>query len=79
MFLQHTPTNCLVEILEVHELWDSTLDKVVGRFHAGEELQDPERFSKSHLIFPSGEPLPRCWLDSHYREHLNDKVLTLNH
>jgi hypothetical protein len=41
---------------------------VVGRFHAGEEMQDPEKFTKKEMLFPSGEELPRCWLDAHYRE-----------
>jgi hypothetical protein len=31
-------------------------------------MQDPEKFAKSELQFPSGEPLPRCWLDAHYRD-----------
>jgi hypothetical protein len=70
MFLQHKLANCLVEILEVQDLWNSSVSTVMGRFHAGEELQDPELFTKSHLIFPSGESLPLCWLDSRYREHM---------
>jgi hypothetical protein len=70
MFLYHKSANCLVEILEVQDLWNSSVPMVMGRFHAGEELQDPELFTKSHLMFPSGEPLPLCWLDSHYRERM---------
>jgi hypothetical protein len=31
-------------------------------------MQDPEKFDKAEIEFPSGEDLPRCWLDSHYRE-----------
>ena len=42
---------------------------VMGRFHAGEELQEAERFAKTDLTFPSGEPLPRCWLDPAYQLH----------
>jgi hypothetical protein len=78
MFLQHKPSKHIVEILEVQDLWDSSVDKVMGRFHAGEELQDPELFTKSHLSFLSGELLPICWLDSHYREHRqeHDKILS---
>lgn len=67
MFLQHQPSGKLVEILDICELIDPCLQKVEGRFHAGEELQDPEPFTKSHLIFPSGEPLPVCWLAADYR------------
>jgi hypothetical protein len=70
MFLHHTLANSLVEILEVQDLWNPFVVKVMGRFHAGEELQDPELFSKAHLVFPSGEPLPLCWLDARYREEM---------
>jgi hypothetical protein len=71
MFLQHQPSGNLVEILNLHELSDPCLQQVKGRFHAGEELQEPELFRKSHLIFPSGESLPVCWLDPDYRQHLS--------
>lgn len=68
MFLEHKPSGNLVEILALDELFDPCLDQVTGRFHAGEELQEIEPFTKSHLIFPSGELLPQCWLNAHYRE-----------
>ena len=42
-------------------------NKTVGRIHAGEELQEPETFTKSVLVFPSDEELPRCWVDAGYR------------
>jgi hypothetical protein len=35
--------------------------------HNGEELQEPHHFSKAELTFPSGEALPRCWVDAQYR------------
>ena len=80
MFLKHQPSDYLVEILEVQKLWNPFAEKVLGQFHAGEELQDPELFTKAHLTFPSGEPLPRCWTDSHYREHMHqEKKLVLSH
>jgi hypothetical protein len=50
------------------DLFDLFKDEVVGRFHFGEEVQDPEKFSKSNLEFLSGEELPRCWKDPHYRD-----------
>lgn len=71
MFLHHQPSGELVEILDPRELWNPFVEKVMGRFQAGEELQDPEPFTKSHLIFPSGEPLPVCWFDPDYRKHLS--------
>ena len=70
MFLQHKPSGDLVEILNPQELWNPYVEKVQGRFHAGEELQDPEPFTKSHLMFPSGESLPVCWFDPAYRQHM---------
>jgi len=66
MFLKDTKTGDLVEIVDVAALVNPFVDRVQGRVHAGEELQDPADFSKSSLIFPSGEPLPKCWQDSDY-------------
>jgi hypothetical protein len=31
-------------------------------------MQDPEKFKKTDLCFLSGEALPRCWVDAHYRD-----------
>ncbi|KPJ92519.1 MAG: acetyltransferase [Gammaproteobacteria bacterium SG8_15] len=56
MYLKHKQSENLVEQA-----------RVAGRYHAGEELQDPENFSKSDLVFPSGEPLPVCWQDPDYK------------
>lgn len=76
MFLKHEPSGNLVEILDLKDLWNPFKASVSGRFHAGEEMQDAEMFTKSHLVFPSSEPLPSCWLDAHYREHMSgDKTL----
>lgn len=71
MFLQHKRSGNLVEILTPPDLWDPFANTIKGRFHAGEELQDPEIFTKSHLVFPSGEPLPLCWLNPNYRNELS--------
>jgi hypothetical protein len=57
----------LVEVLDVQQLFDPFASTVLGRLHAGEELQDPGALSKVELSFPSGEPLPRCWMDPHYQ------------
>jgi hypothetical protein len=43
---------------------------VSGRSQSGEEEQDPEDYAKTSLIFPSGENLPRCWVDADYRQRL---------
>jgi len=67
MYLKHTPSGDLVEVLDMKALIDPGKKAVVGRFHAGEELQDPANFAKTELVFPSGEALPRCWLDANYK------------
>lgn len=71
MFLLHQATQTLIEVLSTHELFDPFCLEVTGQCHAGEELQDPDAYLKSELTFPSGEPLPRCWKDPHYRDLLN--------
>ncbi len=68
MYLKHKPSGDLVEVLNLDALFDPCRGMLQGRFHAGEELQDPAAFAKAELSFPSGENLPRCWLDAHYRE-----------
>ena len=68
MYLMHKPSGDLVEVLDLGGLFDPFKDEVPGRFHAGEELQEPASFMKSELVFPSGEGLPRCWVDAHYKE-----------
>ncbi len=68
MFLKHKSSGDLVEVLNLDILFDPCQGMIHGRFHAGEELQDPAPFAKAELLFPSGENLPRCWLDAHYRE-----------
>ena len=68
MFLKHVPTGNLIEILDLQSLADPFHAQVAGRFHAGEELQDPEKFSKSDLLFPSEETLPKCWTNPDYKQ-----------
>ncbi len=68
MFLKvrHDDDASLVEVLNVKQLFNPFEELVRARLHGGEELQDPGDFSKAELIFPSGESLPRCWVDSHF-------------
>ena len=67
MYLRDKRSGDLVEVLDTSVLVDPCVAELEGRFHAGEELQDAARFSKSELEFPSGEALPRCWIDPGYR------------
>ena len=69
MFIQNRKTHDLIVILTIEELYDPYTSKVSGRFQHGEEEQDSEYFDKTDLIFPSGEELPACWVDPHYRQH----------
>jgi hypothetical protein len=74
MFLKHKPTGDLVEVLTLREIYDPWEKMIQGRYHAGEEIQDPEPFPKDELMFPSGESLPQCWLDPTYLKHLPKKT-----
>ena len=68
MFLKNKSNEDLVEVLTLKDLFDPFCDNLIGRYQHGEEVQDPEKFNKSDLGFMSGEPLPRCWTDAHYRD-----------
>ena len=67
MFLKDSKDD-LVEVLTLSDLFDPFSKTLVGRYQHGEEAQDPEKFNKADLCFPSGEDLPRCWVDAHYRD-----------
>jgi hypothetical protein len=69
MFLKIRQDGSLMEVLNLKQLFDPFASGVDGRLHAGEEVQDQEMFQKNELLFPSGEALPRCWVDAAYREH----------
>ena len=70
MLLKHKKSGSLVEVLGFPDLINPNHLDIVGRYNAGEDLPDPEKFPKSELIFPSGEKLPNCWIDVHYRDAL---------
>lgn len=67
MFLKNITNGDLVEVLDIVALIDPNAAIVAGRYHAGEEMQEPANFNKSDLQFPSGEALPSCWVDVDYR------------
>ncbi len=68
MFLRQTTTGDLVKVLNMEQLMNFNSTAVTGQYQAGEEEQDPEDFAKAELHFLSGEDLPRCWTDPHYRD-----------
>lgn len=59
----------LIELLQIDDLINPNHTYIEGRLDYGEELQDTEQYAKSDLVFPSGESLPLCWLDPHYRDN----------
>lgn len=67
MFVKNLNSGDLAQVDKLSELTDPTAKSVTLHYFAGEEVGEPELVEKSELIFPSGENLPKCWLDSHYR------------
>lgn len=68
MLLQDKTTGNLVKVMDIQSLINPADEEIVIRVQAGEEEQEPEPNQKKDLIFPSGEELPRCWLDADYRK-----------
>ena len=69
MLLKEKETGNLVEIIDVDALISPVRNEITGRIQAGEEEQNAETFGKDQLIFPSGEGLPRCWIDADYKNN----------
>lgn len=67
MFLHNKQKDVLVEVLDLVALIDPSKKEISGQVQSGQEEQDPEPSLKADLIFPSGESLPRCWVDADYR------------
>jgi len=70
MFLKHVPSGDLVEVINLPDVINPNSETIRARAHSDEIIQRAENFLKAELVFPSGEPLPLCWRDSHYREHV---------
>ncbi|MBW4515783.1 MAG: acetyltransferase [Timaviella obliquedivisa GSE-PSE-MK23-08B] len=67
MLLHDKKKDALVEVLDLVALIDPNQSEISGQVQSGQEEQDPEASLKADLIFPSGESLPRCWVDADYR------------
>lgn len=67
MYLKHKRSGDLVEVIDMGALIDPFKSEITGRYHAGEELQEPANFTKADLVFPSDEALPECWVNPDYR------------
>lgn len=68
MLLRQSSSGHMVEVINLVDLINLNCDEVIGQYQEGEEVQDPLKFKKSDLIFLSGETLPHCWTDPHYRD-----------
>lgn len=68
MLFKQVSSHHMVEVLSLVDLVNLNCDEVEGRFQEGEDVQDPQTFQKSDLTFLSGEELPHCWTDPHYRD-----------
>ena len=70
MLLRVKSSNHMVEVSNLADLMNLNCEKVVGLSQEGEDIhnQDVETYEKSNLSFLSGEALPRCWTDPHYRD-----------
>jgi hypothetical protein len=68
MFLQNKQTGVLIKVLDLESLINPLESVIPGRVQDGQEEQPPSTTAKTDLIFPSGESLPRCWMDADYRE-----------
>ena len=68
MLLKQASSSHMVEVMSLVDLMNLNCDEVVGRYQEGEDVQDPKKFSKIDLTFLSGEALPHCWTDPHYRD-----------
>ena len=68
MLLKEKSSGHMVDVLTLVDLINLNRDEIVGRYQEGEDVQDPMKFNKEDLVFLSGEALPRCWTDPHYRD-----------
>lgn len=68
MFLQLKDSEDIIKVLDVQELIDPNTNIIHAQDQLGEEEQEPDAYKKQNLVFPSGEGLPRCWVDANYRD-----------
>lgn len=66
MLLKSKETGTLIKIQDTESLINPNQHEISGQDQAGQEEQNTTTYSKEELVFPSGESLPRCWLDSNY-------------
>jgi hypothetical protein len=67
MFLIDARNGELVRVEDFAALSNPFTTEVMAREQAGEEEQNWSAVPKEKLTFPSGEPLPLCWMDPNFR------------
>ncbi len=68
MLLMEKNSGHLIEVLDPTEVFDPFKASFTGRLDFGEDVAEPDNFKKVGVSFPSGENLPKCWMDPHYRD-----------
>jgi len=68
MFLKDKQTDNLIKIVDIESFINPSKNSISGKVQSGQEEQDTTDFAKESLQFPSGETLPRCWLDADYQQ-----------
>jgi hypothetical protein len=69
MLLKDKENETLIEIQDITDLINPVASEISGSVQNGQEEQPPEAIAKERLVFPSGENLPRCWVDADYRSN----------
>ena len=67
MYVKNRKNSDLAQVEKLLELTDPNLKTVTVHYFSGGEVGEPESAEKADLVFPSGEELPKCWFDPHYR------------
>lgn len=70
MYLKHTPSDELVEVIDLQDVVNPFSSSVLARSYRNDKQQRAERYPKSELIFPSGESLPACWTQGTFHERI---------
>lgn len=69
MLMKDVESDSLIKVADPTPLFDPNKTSIQGQQQSGQEEQPPMEFSKEQLVFPSGESLPRCWIDPNYRNN----------
>jgi len=70
MYLKHTPSGELVEVIDLQDVVTPYSSSVLARSYRNDKQQKAERVPKQELVFPSGEALPICWTQKAFHERV---------